>query len=56
MAKRKRMSREELDAFLDEVEVRQQELRRLIEEREAARKAREEKKLRRRRLFGLLPG
>jgi hypothetical protein len=55
MAKRKRMSREELDAFLREVEVRQAELERLIEEREAARKAREERRLRRRRLFGLLP-
>ncbi len=55
MTKRKRMSREELDAFLREVDARQEELERLIEKREAAAKAREERRLRRRRLFGLLP-
>ena len=55
MAKRKRMSPEEFEAFAREVEAHQAELLRIIEKREAAAKAREERRLRRRRLFGLLP-
>ena len=55
MARRKRVSREELDAFLREVEVRQDELDGLIERRATAAKAREERKLRPPPLFGLLP-
>ena len=55
MAKRKRMSPEEFEAFGRETEALQAELLRIIERREAAAKAREERRLRRRRLFGLLP-
>lgn len=55
MEKRKRMSREELEAFLQEVEVRQDELLRIIERKRAAAKASEERRRRRRRFFGLLP-
>lgn len=54
MAKRKRMSREEFEAFERETEALQAELLRIIERRDAAAKAREERRLRRRRLFGLL--
>ena len=55
MAKRKRMSPEEFDALLREAEAFQEELRRIVEKREAAARARQERMLRRRRLFGLLP-
>lgn len=55
MAKRKRMSREEVEAFLQEVEVRQDELLRIIEKKRATARAAEERRFRRRRLFGLLP-
>jgi hypothetical protein len=55
MAKRKRMSREEFEALARDTEALQEELLRIIERKEAAAKAREEKRLRRRRLFGLLP-
>jgi hypothetical protein len=55
MAKRKRMSREEFEALARDTEALQGELLRIIERKEAAAKAREEKRLRRRRLFGLLP-
>jgi hypothetical protein len=48
----KRTSPEEFEAFAQEVEAHQAELLRIIERREAAAKAR---RLRRRRLFGLLP-
>jgi len=54
MAKRKRMSPEEFEAFARETEALQAELLRIIERREAAAKAREERRRRRRRLFGLL--
>jgi len=54
MAKRKRMSPEEFEAFERETEALQAELLRIIERKEAAAKAREERRLRRRRLFGLL--
>jgi hypothetical protein len=57
MAKRKRMSPEEFDALLREAEAFQEKLRRIVEKREAAARARQERMLRRRRrrLFGLLP-
>jgi hypothetical protein len=55
MAKRKRMSREEFEALARDTEALQGELLRIIERKEGAAKAREEKRLRRRRLFGLLP-
>jgi hypothetical protein len=48
------MSREEFEALTREVEAHQAELLRIIQRREAAAKAREERRLRRRRLFGLL--
>ena len=54
MAKRKRMSPEEFEAFMREAEALQEQLLSIIEKREAAAKAREERRLRRRRLFGLL--
>ena len=54
MAKRKRMSPEEFEAFTRETEALQEKLLRIVERKEAAAKAREERRLRRRRLFGLL--
>ena len=55
MAKRKRMSPEEFEAFMREAEALQAQLLSIIEKREAAARAREERRLRRRRFFGLLP-
>jgi predicted ATP-grasp superfamily ATP-dependent carboligase len=49
------MSPDEFDALLREAEAFQEKLRRIVEEREAAAKAREERRLRRRRFLGLLP-
>jgi hypothetical protein len=49
------MSPEEFDAILREAEAYQEELRRIVEAKEAAARARHERKLKRRRLFGLLP-
>jgi hypothetical protein len=54
MAKRKRMSPEEFEARMRESEAVRRDLATIIERRAAAAKAREEKRLRRRRLFGLL--
>jgi hypothetical protein len=54
MAKRKRMNPEEFEAFMREAEALQDELLRIIERKEAAAKAAEQRRLRRRRLFGLL--
>lgn len=55
MAKRKRMSPEEFEARMRESEAVRRDLETIIERREAAARAREERRLRRRRLFGLLP-
>ena len=55
MANRKRMSPEEFEARMRESEAVRRDLQTIIERREAAAKAREERRLRRRRLFGLLP-
>jgi len=48
------MSPEEFEAFTRETEALQEKLLRIVERKEAAAKAREERRLRRRRLFGLL--
>jgi hypothetical protein len=55
MAKRKRMSPEEFDALLRDAEAFQEKLLRIVETKQAALKARDERRVRRRRLFGLLP-
>jgi hypothetical protein len=54
MAKRKRMSPEEFEAFLREAEALQDELLRVIERKKAAADAAEARRLKRRRLFGFL--
>jgi hypothetical protein len=49
------MSPEEFEARMRESEAVRRDLETIIARREAAAKAREERRLRRRRLFGLLP-
>jgi hypothetical protein len=51
----KRMSPEEFVARMREAEAVERDLRAIVERREAAAREREEKGLRRRRPFGLLP-